>query len=687
MSHSLVYIVPFKSLRNDAFEVHILKENHVGGSPIELVGGGDPLTISFDNEDFLYTPCRQSSCKIKVVGSDYLQDLYSNNYHEWKVNIYRNKTLIWTGFINPETYTQDFTNTTIELQLEAKSALSVLENIEYKSDKRTWITIWDYLKKIIKTSKADYNHIIIPGTYQRDEANIFENLQFSEANFYDEEGEAMMVLETLEELCKFLNWTVTDWNGALTFVDVDFKGEYRQYNHDLTNYTTIKPRTISVQDMGFNGGNNTLDIIPGYTKATIKVSNYNVDEISPDIDYDNLDIIGKRGNTNGSKFNTMWQFLNGKPNGWEIYHYDLQGNIKSNEEYAKAENLLFELGSTYANVFSYESDKGISRPSYNKNSIQYKPVILVRTKSMKYPVLDMQENKVYEIKDKLIARLTNPNELKYTQGAICIKLSVEALTWSDAGRDRNILLATDETNGISGLNAKFRLGKYYWSGTRWVETETTFKLPLNNDSKSGFMQLETNKILFEGPNDADGYILDLWSNNAPKQVMGDFELEIYSSNEYYTRSNIGGYNIADFEVTFVPLSNLSKKDAKGDRIYENAINENLISELDDIEVKISSHNHDGISHSKVLLDGEYLTDNLYSKLADKGIRPEEQFITRIINQYDNAKIKLTQELEFNPILPIDRLTDRFTGGKEFSITGGEYNPAQHQLTLNMIENG
>ena len=124
MSYGLEYIVPFRTLGDHLIEIQILKLNKTGGSPIELVGSGEPLSISFDDEDFLYTPIRTSSCKINIVGSDYLQSLYSTKYKEWKINIYRDKALIWTGFIKPETYTQDYTSKILEWCLEGHSAVS-----------------------------------------------------------------------------------------------------------------------------------------------------------------------------------------------------------------------------------------------------------------------------------------------------------------------------------------------------------------------------------------------------------------------------------------------------------------------------------------------------------------------------------------------------------------------------------
>ena len=104
-----------------------------------------------------------------------------------------------------------------------------------------------------------------------------------------------------------------------------------------------------------------------------------------------------------------------------------------------------------------------------------------------------------------------------------------------------------------------------------------------------------------------------------------------------------------------------------DRVYENVLNESFINELDEIELKISSYNDDGACYSKVLLDGNYLTDNMYNSILGKNKRPEELLITRIINHYSDTRIKLTQIVKNSKeISPLTILTDNFWLVKDLS---------------------
>ena len=114
-----------------------------------------------------------------------------------------------------------------------------------------------------------------------------------------------------------------------------------------------------------------------------------------------------------------------------------------------------------------------------------------------------------------------------------------------------------------------------------------------------------------------------------------------------------------------------------------ALSEAIFSE---IEFKISSYNNDGACYSKVMLGSDYLRDNLYSSIENALVRPEEQLIRRIINQYGATKIKLTQVLKNSEsITPISVISDNYMNGTNFIVTGGEIDFAAEQFTCKMIQ--
>ena len=214
--YNLIYTVPFTNVDGEALTVQILEDGGTG-LPVELTGGTPPFVVDVNDEDFLYTPTRFSGATLKLVGSDYLQKLFSTQYQKFKVNLVKAGSVIWTGFITPELYSQDYDNSLFELEIECISALSTLEYIDYKQEGST-ISLLGLIRKCITESKGDFRAVYIPNTY----TSSLDGITVSTANFIDEDGKAMTLKECLEEVCKFLNWTVTEYDGCVYFIDVEY---------------------------------------------------------------------------------------------------------------------------------------------------------------------------------------------------------------------------------------------------------------------------------------------------------------------------------------------------------------------------------------------------------------------------------------------------------------------------------
>lgn len=247
MSYGTIYTLPFRSRKEDVCLVEIQKEGYTG-RVIELTGSGEaPFSVEIADDDFLYTPVRFSTAAIRVVGGDHLQSLYSTGYRQYRVMFKRAGSVTWCGFIKPELYTQDYSGTIFELEIECISAMSVLEYIEYKQkseEGKGFVTLWELLTRCVSESRGSYSSVYLPHVYAGSESdytawrNVLQDMTISEQNFFDEDDKPMKLKEVLEELCRFLNWTCVDWKGDLYFVDVDHAGDYYKYTLDFSTYTT-----------------------------------------------------------------------------------------------------------------------------------------------------------------------------------------------------------------------------------------------------------------------------------------------------------------------------------------------------------------------------------------------------------------------------------------------------------------
>ena len=105
--------------------------------------------------------------------------------------------------------------------------------------------------------------------------------------------------------------------------------------------------------------------------------------------------------------------------------------------------------------------------------------------------------------------------------------------------------------------------------------------------------------------------------------------------------------------------------------------------MDDIEFKITSKNDSELSFSKAIT-GSFILDKLANTIYNSSDKPEELLIKRIINQYQQPKIKLTQIVK--PIIfPYSIITDSYLSGKKFLVTGGTINYEDNSIECNMIE--
>lgn len=188
-----------------------------------------------------------------------------------------------------------------------------------------------------------------------------------------------------------------------------------------------------------------------------------------------------------------------------------------------------------------------------------------------------------------------------------------------------------------------------------------------------------------GVSDLTGTII-----NIDQTLTGDVELILYNpivpAVDYDTLSSIVAIKyiyIKDIKLQSQRINTSINDDKKQDTKYENVVNESYINALDDIKFKITSKNDSELSYSKAIQSNailDTLTNNIYSTTE----KPEKLLIKRIINQYQQPKIKLVQVIK-PEIQPYSIVTDNYLSGKQFIFTGGSINLEDNSIECNLIE--
>lgn len=679
------YLIEFRTRKNRLCRISIGE-----GEVKELIPTSEPLKITIDDEDFLYTPTRFSTAKICIVTDDFISDLFATQYKQKKVEIRlgvndkdKEGEIIWLGYLKPEIYTQGFANKIEELELECISAMSVLEYIPYTREEGDVISIQSLLDKIIKESGVAFDKIVYPSSMQLDLTKAYVTQQ----NFFDEDGKAMTCREVLEEICKLFSWTCCDWNGTLYFVDYDT----RNYKNDSSN-------ELVVQDVGFAGSDQNISIVGGYNKVKINCSSYgNEKSIVPELQYDS-DVIGhwERDYTSaikrlkGEKAEICRKDFLKPSDGITLIRW------KDNSDFNKILGATLVRANT---VFpeDYDSDEKETQ------AIQLR--IKNTEKGMEIP---QESNKVFAI-------FESDTEFVFPPGTFIVNFKAKAIYSDDYLGNLEVaqewldMVPTYEGawDSVMEKSAPFVLnisvgGKCFKRGLRY------------GDGYHSIWEAGSNRIIPELKEGAGFRSIQNTLSPAyykdkgvglqfSKSVRGKLRVEIgldltkaFVSKKFHKgqslnisefavdQSGLIGYFISDFSVKYVDEATKKEKSSQ-DTSYENVINGDFINPLDDIELKINTYNNDGLSYAKLMSEDGFIEQVKMEQFSEP-IRLEEAIISRIINQYKSPRIKISEDLSYTrEIKPTTIMYDRFLVNKKMVVIGGEIEVANEKFNCLMLE--
>ena len=664
----LRYTIPFKDSENTDYLVQIFREGY-NGEAKELTGAVSCFVVSGTDDDFVYTPIRPSSATIKVLDSDLLLDLYSINNQYAPVRLLRNGVLEWTGFIRPEQFTQPYVPTAEVISVDCVCALSTLEKIEYKQINNLTgvVDLWTLIKTLISYAKGSYRGVCIPWVYGSSSSmtgNVFERITLIENNFIKEE---MTLYEVLEAVCKFLNWTVYDFKGCLWFVDNDWTGTYRMYDETLETFAEIQGNEILLQDVGFNGSDsNTLDVVPGYNKASVKALNNVFDDVVKDEDYDSLETYANGGyltktysSGDGSKA-VRKQFL--KPKSWAVYAYKngLLGTLYNQDELNSMG--VIQLNGVLGALLMKEAEyKCLALDDYSPTDevtdFNYEDSVQVR--------VDYTSSASLNTMGLLPAVVMEGENAVYSDCAFSIDCRIDVYYDDD-------MTEPSKDYGSKLLNVCVQCGDRYYNGSSWVNEYSTFSIELDDNGA-----IKSNRTPFTPYKSISGYVIPM-DFFVGKPIITVF-CPVLST--YMT-----GSKIRNLKFGYAKKEGVVEEGENGDRVYENIVNEAYMSDAEEITFEISSYNRDGASFSKALLDNGWLTNNLFCAVVGEMVRPEELMIRRIVNRYGETKIKLTEAICMTEeISPITRVKERSMAEKTFRMTSGEWDYEQNRITLQIQE--
>lgn len=225
----------FLSQQGDTVTVHIVTGNdrtqaiEIGTEKADVYFSDDPAEIENEVND-TFDVLLRNSAKIRLLCGNLITDLFSTSCRDAVVNIYKNDTCIFAGYIEPQTLSQPYNDRWDELELNCIDALSALQYSKYK-DVGALGVIYAFVKaEAAQRSFYDIATEILQGVtdgldilgnqnikfwYDGSKAvdaktanryQVFRQLSISDLLFMgDDESDVWQQDEVLEELLKYLN--------------------------------------------------------------------------------------------------------------------------------------------------------------------------------------------------------------------------------------------------------------------------------------------------------------------------------------------------------------------------------------------------------------------------------------------------------------------------------------------------
>ena len=596
----------------------------------------------------------------------------------------------WVGYLTPDTFSQGFfKDPKFIYEMEAVAALStrkVQKEFDLTDD---FVTFREIIAQAVVYAGYEFAYLT---NSVRTVTGSYLDLKISSAgNFYDELGEAMTYYEVLEEIAK------VPWDAAFTpygadLYLLDYAGIKAGYN-SYTKLDGLAGTTVTLSDAktvsNYRGTGAKLSRIAGKNKAVVNCSLYEIKNILPEFndektvikDTTPIETIPKTVTVAGKSvaYTGIVRYYT-QPR-YAFYNHVWNGTAFTESEGDRLTN-PGSIGSVFVRTTSFQDDQRPSTLNFS-NEVMIKNYIPDPV-NPNTQVLELTGN-------NRIIKLNSDNRALYHKN-VYFCLNAEIKFNREKFDPVESAVHKFGADAVINIPVKFRIGKYYYNGTTWTETESKFNLPVDvkkGDSVLGryFKVRDTNDFTL-GIGDISGFIVKAPDFN----VIGDCEVTFYYfttgqtniiANEYsYMKNLVFAYGIPDEQSIY---GDWVDKDSKNDLVYENVIDAAYIEEAGEIDLRICTNPDGKLALSSVIKGAEGAEDFLSEIVTDvygTGLA-EHILLARVTDLYNSPRFMIDPTLT-NDAKPYTVFTELHLD-KTFMVAGGEENIKMESCTYNLID--
>lgn len=286
------YTGGFYSIDNKSYRIEIHTKS--SGSDKSIILGETPFIVNYNADDkHIYSPIKCGGATLSIVTDSYIADLYTGEAQGVKITLYEeidgNDKVIWTGYVAPTAYNQNFDARLETIELDCVDGIAVLKDIPYSfTEVKSIVSFSDIIFNCLKKSNC-YKSFYISDNVQitsKGNDSIIDLLKIAQANFFNEKDDANQsdddvawsCYDVLHELCQYLGYVVIPDGDEVIIVDYDAikanRNNYFKYSlesNTLGQYTKTSisySKHIDADSYSANGTQLSLDEV--FNKVTIK---------------------------------------------------------------------------------------------------------------------------------------------------------------------------------------------------------------------------------------------------------------------------------------------------------------------------------------------------------------------------------------------------------------------------------
>ena len=342
----MLYKGQFTSRDKRLYQVNIQTGNSTVEYPITFTS--DPVTITVSSAS-LFAPIKSRGIKIKILSKVAIPDLYNPTSRDTTLVVrditagVENAKVIFRGYLTPCAYDQDWSYVDV-ITLEGVDAVSTCKDYKFSGDKINY-SFYDIVSSIL--SNAGYvGNLYVPKAFTKingssNFVDVLEELAINGANFFDDDEEhtPWTEYEVLEEIMKFLGWSIVPDGDDVWLVDYRYINtgakDYVRYSLSNPNVAgvdyTVSDEFLDLDVSDFRAsGNSSISIEDIYNKIDVSDNLYKIDEISPKI-FEDENLLSVTQESGMGLSNQLWIITTTKYFLWwetdrsqEITGYDYQ---------------------------------------------------------------------------------------------------------------------------------------------------------------------------------------------------------------------------------------------------------------------------------------------------------------------------------------------------------------------------